>query len=91
MSACDGITVGLKVIPRNLVCCCRMRSIFSAKGTVRASVDSDLSSRDFKSSSANVWLSRNNLRHDAAVPASGCAPNAVVRNLIRGASSACPG
>lgn len=76
------MTVGLKVTPRRRACCCLILSIFSARGTVLASVDSDRSSRDFKSSNANVWLSRKSLRHADEVPAFGAVPKAVVRNLI---------
>ena len=85
---CDGSVAGVKVRPVSLCFTLRTRAIFSANGIVLASLDSVLSALDRSSSKASAWLSKNNLRAEANVPAGWGAPKVRFRKSTNAVSSA---
>ena len=69
----------------------RILSIFSANGIILASLDSDLSARDLRSSRDNACASKNKRLKRVVEAAVGAVPNVVVKKAINAVSSFCPG
>lgn len=77
----------MKLKPTKRSFCCRILSIFPANGKILASLDSDLSARDFKFSSDNACASKKSLLYLVEAAAFGAAPKAVARKFVKAVSS----
>ena len=87
MRECEGSLCGVKLKPVKRCFCNRIRSIFSASGMILASLDSDLSALDLRSSKDSACASKNSRLKRVVEAADGAFPNVVVKNAISAVSS----